>query len=369
MAAREDSEAIPVYEPYFGTEEEDLVRDCIRSTWVASAGKYLNEFEEGFAKRCGSRHAIAVTNGTAAIHLALHALGIGPGDEVLVPSLTFVATASAVTFTGATPVFVDSDPETWNISVDDARRHLTSRTRAIIPVHLFGLPARMPDILAFSENHGLCVIEDAAEAHFARIGTRCVGTFGRAAAFSFYGNKVMTTGEGGMITTQDDDLAGRIRYLRDHAMSPSQRYWHDEIGFNYRMTNLQAALGVAQLGKVDTILERKARIAEWYAEFLGDVSGLSLPPVLPDYASSHWMFSILVRDGAVRNRLMADLTCAGIDTRPFFVPLHTLPPFRPRPACPVAVDLAERGLSLPSSAHLDRAQVERVASAVRAALR
>ncbi|HHY55465.1 MAG TPA: DegT/DnrJ/EryC1/StrS family aminotransferase, partial [Chloroflexi bacterium] len=266
---------IPVYTPLLNGREEKYLLDAVRSGWISSLGAYVTRFEEAFARFCGVRHAISVSNGTVAIHLALHALGIGPGDEVIVPSLTFVATANAVHYTGATPVFADVDPVTWCLDPADVRRRLTSRTRAVIPVHLYGHPAPMPDLQALAAEHDLLVIEDAAEAHGAAIVGRRVGGWGRIGAFSFYANKIITTGEGGMLTTDDDALAARCRMLRDHAMPPQRRYWHDEVGFNYRMTNLQAAVGVAQMERIDSFIRRKREIAARYREELADIPGIT----------------------------------------------------------------------------------------------
>src|ERR1035437_4347916 len=234
---------VPLYEPWLGREEARLVMQALRSGWISSAGPLVSEFEGRFASMCGVRHAVAVSSGTAALHVTLHALGIGPGDEVLVPTLTFVARANPVRYTGATPVFVDSEWETWGMDPEDAERKITERTRAIIPVHLYGHPARMPAILELAERRGLLVVEDASEAHFAAVNGGYVGALGAAEVFSFYGNKSVTTGEGRMVVTDDSALADRVRYLIAQAMSPQRRYWHGELGFNYRMTNLQAAVG------------------------------------------------------------------------------------------------------------------------------
>jgi len=324
----------------------------------------LDQFESEFAAKCGTQYAVTTSNGTTALHLILHALGIGPGDEVLVPSLTFIATANAVRYTGATPIFVDSELDTWNISVIDAERCVTPQTKALITVHLYGHPCKMPDILALAERHHLLVVEDAAEAHFARIGDKHVGTFGVAAAFSFYGNKIMTTGEGGLITTNDGTFAERLKYLRGHAMTKANRYWHDEVGFNYRMTNLQAALGLAQLRKVDLLLQRKAAIAKWYADILGHIPGVTLPPSLPGYSNVYWLFSILINSdvfGIDRDTLGRMLANFGIDTRKFFYPIHTMPPYLSSKELPIAVCLSQRGISLPSGPDLTQEVVQSIA--------
>src|SRR5581483_301487 len=268
---------LPVAEPFLGDEELRYVAECVQTGWVSSAGKFVRRFEELFAELFEVEHAVAVSNGTTALHLALLALGIGPGDEVIVPALTFVATANAVTYCGATPVFADSEPTTWNIDPELAAAAVTPRTKAIVAVHLYGHPADLDPLLEL----GVPVVEDAAEAHGARYRGRPVGSLGAVGTFSFYGNKIVTTGEGGMVVTDRADLAARVRQLRDHGMDPDRRYWHPVLGFNYRLTNLQAALGVAQLEKLDAILERKARLAELYAEGLRDVPGIVLPTAEP----------------------------------------------------------------------------------------
>jgi perosamine synthetase len=360
---------IPIYEPYLTIEEEDMVVNCIRSTWISSIGPYIQEFEQSFAERCGARHAIAVSTGTAALHLALYALGIGPGDEVIVPSLTFVATANAIRYTGATPVFVDSDQKTWNISVSDIAQAITSRTKAILPVHLYGLPAYMEEILSLAKRHELLVLEDAAEAHFAQINGRSVGTMGNAGAFSFYGNKIVTTGEGGMVITDEDDLAARIRSLRNQAMSCENRYWHAEIGFNYQMTNVQAAIGLAQMQKVNLILKRKAEIADQYQQMLSSVPGITLRSSIPGHANVHWLFSIVIEPSFVmhRDRFIAYLKENGIDSRPFFVPLHTLPMYESGKRLPVSEFLGAHGVNLPSSPCLTPADIQHIVDTIRKA--
>lgn len=354
---------IPVYEPFLGEEEAELVQSCLAKGWISGNGAYVEAFEDAFAGRCGRAHGVAVTSGTAALHLALHALDLVPGDEVLVPTLTYVATAHAVSYTGAIPVFVDAEADTWNMSPTDAARKITSRTRAILVVHLFGHPAQMDALQALADHHGLLIIEDAAQAHFAKIGPRVVGSFGQAAAFSFYGNKLITTGEGGMVLCDDEQLANRLRLLRNHAMAPERRYWHTELGFNYRMTNLQAAVGLAQMGKVDDILARKAEITTCYRQLLGGIPGITLPPQLPGYTNIHWLFSILVEPGYGRSRdqLMESLYAHGVETRPFFPVLHRMPRYSQTAQLPLAEALSERGLSLPSSPLLTIDDINKIA--------
>ncbi|MDP3184549.1 MAG: DegT/DnrJ/EryC1/StrS family aminotransferase, partial [Anaerolineales bacterium] len=352
---------IPISEPLLSGNELAYVNDCVRSGWVSSLGKYIPEFEQGFADFCGVRHGIAVSNGTAALHLALVALGIGPGDEVIIPTLTFIATANAVRYTGATPVFADSEPETWNLDPQDVARRITPHTRAIIPVHVYGHPANMAPILDLAKQHNLHVIEDAAEAHGARYQGKRVGSLGEINAFSFYGNKIITTGEGGLLTTDEDALAEKVRFLRDHAMSPEKRYWHTEVGFNYRMTNLQAALGVAQMERIEEFIARKRWIAESYNQGLREVAAIRLPPEAPWATSVYWMYSILLNKDfpLSRDEVMARLRQQNIDSRPFFYPIHVQPPYKADISLPVAENLSRRGINLPSAVTLSEEDIQR----------
>ncbi len=361
---------IPVAEPVLTGNELAYVSDCVTSGWVSSIGQYVTRFEQDFARFCGVKHGIATNNGTSALHLALTVLGIGPGDEVIVPTLTFVATANTVMYTGAKPVWADSEPRTWNLDPADVARKITPATRAIIPVHIYGHPVDMDAINAIAQQHHLHVIEDAAEAHGAEYKGRRVGSIGQMGAFSFYGNKIITTGEGGMLTTDDDTLAEKARRLRDHAMSPTRRYWHPEIGYNYRLTNIQAALGVAQMERIEEFIARKRAIAALYNELLKGTPGVSLPVEEPWAKNVYWMYSILVSDDAriSRDGLMAHMKAHGIDSRPFFYPIHTQPPYAMGQSLPVAERLARQGLNLPSSAALGDDDIRRVVKIIREAL-
>ncbi len=365
------SQKIPVARPRIGQRERELVEDCLRSGWISSLGRYIGEFEESFAGFCGVGYGVAVMNGTAALHLALLALGIGPGDEVLVPSLTFVATANAVTYTGARPVFVDSEPATGNLDPADLERRLTPACRAVVAAHLYGHPADMAAIRDWTRARGLALIEDAAEAHGAQVrlgqAWHRVGSLGDVACFSFYGNKIVTTGEGGMLVTDREDIARRARSLRDHGMSPERVYWHPEVGYNYRMTNLQAAIGLGQLERVEEILAGKREVARLYQEGLAGIAGLRLPRELAWARSVFWMYSPLVEDEFPldRDRLRQALDERGIDTRPFFHPLHTLPPYRQGVELPVCQDLARRGINLPSGPDISPDEIAQVCTALR----
>jgi perosamine synthetase len=369
---RLDAGRLPVYQPLIGEEELANVVAAIRSGWISSLGGFIPEFERRFAAFCGSREAIAVSSGTAALHLSLVAIGVGAGDEVLVPSLTFIATANAVRYCGATPVFVDSDRATWCMAPGVLDALITPRTRAIVPVHLYGHPCDMDPILEVARRRGLAVVEDAAEAHGAEYRGRRVGTFGTIGCFSFYGNKIITTGEGGMCVTDDPLLAQCLRRLRDHGMDPKRHYWHDLIGYNYRMTNLQAAIGVAQVKKASSFIERKRRLAGWYAELLNPLAAagrIRLQPEATWAKSVFWMYSVLLADGRVsRDQVVARLGDRGVDTRPFFRPVHLLPPYDRRECLPVAEELGAHGLNLPSGLGLERKHVMRVARALSEAL-
>lgn len=353
---------IPVSAPLLAGREREYVLGCIDDGWISSLGGYVERFEHAFAAFCGCPHGVATSNGTSALHLALAALGVGPGDEVLVPDLTFVATANAVRHAGATPVLVDVSGETWGMDPADAARKVTPKTAAMIVVHLYGQPADMTALLDVAGRHGLLVIEDAAQAHGATFHGRRVGSIGHAGTFSFYGNKIITTGEGGMLVTRDAAVAARARSLRGHAMDPARVYFHTEVGFNYRMTNIQAAIGCAQLEQIEDILARKQAIADAYRTRLERVPGLGLSPRVPATQSVFWMYSIVLDDGFGfdRDATAAALAVHGIETRPFFVPLHQLPAFRSPDAFPVATRLGERGLNLPSGAGLSLEQVEEV---------
>ena len=357
---------IPIAEPSFEGNELEYVTECIRSGWVSSLGEYVKRFEQGFAAYCGVRHGVATHNGTVALHLALAALGIGPGDEVILPTLTFVATANAVTYTGARPVFADSEPHTWNIAPEAAAQAFSPRTRAIIAVHLYGHPADMEPLRALAEQHGLTLIEDAAEAHGARYKGQRVGSLSDVAVFSFFGNKIITTGEGGMVLTDDSTLAERCFFLENQARHKENPYWHPEIGYNYRMTNVQAALGVAQLERIEELVAIRIRNAAHYESRLSEVPGLSLPPNAEWAENVYWMYSVVIEDafGLDRDTLRNRLRQRGIDARPAFYPIHTLPMYDQSERFPVAEELGRKGLNLPSGATLTPEQVDLVCDAV-----
>lgn len=371
---------IPVNAPLLGEREAELVLDSVRSGWVSSAGPYIERFEQGWAKRCGRRHGIAVSNGTAALQLAVSTLGLEPGSEIIMPTFTIVSCALAAIYEGCVPVLVDCDARTWCMDVADIESKITERTKAIMPVHIYGHPVQMDTVLDVAESHGLRVIEDAAEAHGAEYlsgyGTdhatwRACGSMGDVSTFSFYANKLITTGEGGMLVTDDDDLAALARSRRNLSFRPGRRFVHEDLGFNFRLTNLQAALGVAQLERFEEIVQRKRRNAERYLDLLDDVTGIQVPPSEPWARSVYWMFGIVLDDelDLDASEVAELLLQEGIETRPFFMGLHEQPVFHERGlfiggVFPVAARIARRGLYLPSGLSLSDDDIDRVGAAV-----
>ena len=359
---------IYVAEPLIDQEEVNKVTECIMSKWISSKGIFLDEFEDKFSAFCETSYGVATSSGTTALHLALKALGISPGDEVIMPALTFVATANAVKYLGAKPVFIDSCPDTWCMDASLIPKYINSRTKAIIAVHLYGQPCCMDEIVNSAEKYNLFLVEDAAEAHGAEYKGRRVGSMGDIGCFSFYGNKIITTGEGGMCVTNNQEYAEKIRHLRGHAMNNNRRYWHSEIGFNYRMTNIQAAFGVAQMSKIDQIIEAKRRNATNYNRLLKNLDGITLPVENNNVKHVYWMYSILLESCEIRDKLIDSLLGRGIETRPFFVPMNCLPYFKTNIRCPIAEDLSERGINLPSGANLTEEDIEFIVSNIKEAL-
>lgn len=359
---------IPVASPVFAGNEKAYVNECLDSGWISSNGKFIERFEREFAAFCNVSHGVACCNGTVALHLALLALEIGPGDEVIVPTVTFVATANAVHYVGATPVFADSEKETWNIDPADVERKITLRTKAIIAVHLYGHSADMNALSALAQKHGIRLIEDAAEAHGAEYHGRRTGSLGEIATFSFYGNKNLTTGEGGMCLTNDESLAKKMSLLRGQGMDPNRRYWFPIIGYNYRMTNIAAAIGVAQLEKAEWHFARRREVFEWYKELLTGVSSVAFQPEASWAKHACWMFTVLISPNHSRDHVMKEMFRRGIETRPVFPPMHLLPPYQHlarEGSLPVGEDLSRRGMNLPTGAGLDRATVGRICSTLR----
>jgi len=366
------AQSFPVTTPSLSGNEREYVLDCIDSTWISSSGKYVDRFENDFAQFCETKFAVSCANGTAAVHLALLAAGIGPGDEVIVPTFTYVASVNPVRYIGARPVFVDSDPSSWNMDPNAVAAAVTPQTRAILVVHLYGQPADMDAITAIARRHGLVVIEDAAEAHGARFRGQVVGGIGSFGAFSFFGNKVITTGEGGMVVCNSEHGAARLRQFRNQGQDPDQRYWFPEIGFNYRMTNVAAAIGVAQLERINVLISQRNQVGLWYREELKGVAGLSFQPRRERVESVNWLTCLLVesRIPGARDRLCEALARVGVETRPFFFPVHTLPPYREAlpGRYPVAEDLGARGFNLPSAPDLTASDVQTICALLRRAI-
>lgn len=363
---------IPVCEPYLSGNELKYVADCIETNWISSHGKYINEFEHGFAGYCGAEYGISTTSGTTALHLALVSLGIGKDDEVIVPAFTMCASVFAIVYTGAKPVLVDSELETWNMDVSQIEQKITRKTRAIMPVHIYGHPCDMDPIMDVARKYQLYVVEDAAEAHGAEYKGKRVGGIGDVGCFSFYANKIITTGEGGMIVTRTKELAERARRLRDQAYSPKKRFIHTDIGFNYRMTNVQAAIGLAQLEKIDDLIQSRIENARQYNSLLREIDGIGLPPQEAWAKNVYWMYSVLIGDGyrMSRDELMVRLREKGIDTRTFFISMHHQPAFQKLglfsgESYPVSEELSRRGMYLPSGSNLKSEQIETVCDAIK----
>lgn len=359
---------IPVYQPSLGGNEKKYVNECLDSTWISSKGKFTSLFEEKFAEFVGVKYATSVSNGTVALHVSLLSLGIGPGDEVIVPTLTYVASVNAISYTGARPVFVDSLPKTWQMDPFDVRRKITSKTRAIMVVHLYGHPCDMDQIVSIAQEHKLYIVEDCAEAFGSLYKGKHVGGFGNIATYSFFGNKTITTGEGGMVATNNKTTFEKVYRLKGQGLVPGREYWHDIIGYNYRMTNICAAIGLAQLEQADYFLKQKRQIAQHYQRELSNLP-VTFHIEANDVRHSYWMCSILVKDLAVRDSLREKLNGAGIETRPFFFPVHTMPMYcEDAISLPVAECLASKGINLPSYPMLSKSQVEYVCDVIRSCL-
>jgi perosamine synthetase len=373
-----------VNEPVLGKREEEFVLECLRSGWISSAGKFIEDFEQAWAAYCGRRYGIAVSNGTVALQVALACIGLKTGDEVIMPSFTIISCALGVIYNGGVPVLVDSDARTWCINVEGVEKKITPRTRAIMPVHIYGHPVDMDPLLHLAKQHNLAVIEDAAEAHGAEYLSgrdttapqwrRC-GSFGDLSCFSFYANKLVSTGEGGMVLTDDPLLAKRVRSLRNLCFQPEHRFYHEELGFNFRLTNVQAALGLAQVERMEQIVARKRSMGQTYNALLADIDGLQLPAEEPWARSVYWMYGIVVSDkiGMDATELARRLKSRDIETRPFFLGMHEQPVLRRRrlfqeEGYPVTEHLARRGLYLPSGLALTKQQLHAVSEAIHEAL-
>ena len=368
---------IPVNEPLLDGNEQKYLAECITTGWISSEGPFVKRFESEFAARVDRKYGIAVSNGSGALDIAIAALGIGRGDEVILPTFTIISCAAAIVRAGATPVVVDADPVTWNMDISQIETKITPRTKAIMVVHIYGLPVDMDEISRLAAKYGLLVIEDAAEMHGQTYRDRPCGSFGDLSTFSFYANKHITTGEGGMLVTDDPEIAERCRSLRNLCFEPQQRFVHQELGWNLRMSNLHAAVGVAQLERLDEFVARKRAMGRRYTELLADIPGIELPLAQTDYAENiYWVYGIVLRaevpfDAKV---VMQKLAAAQIGTRPFFWSMHEQPIFAKMGlfagvSCPVAERLARRGFYLPSGIALTESQIDRVSSSLREILK
>lgn len=362
-------ERISIANPIFNGNEKKYLNECIDTGWISANGKFIDEFQEKFANYCGTKYALACSNGTVTLHLALLALGIGPGDEVIMPTLTYIATANAVKYCGATPVFVDSNMSDWNISIDGIKKAITNRTKAIIPVHLYGLPCNMDSIIDLAMENNLYIIEDAAEAHGASWNNNKVGSLGDIGSFSFFGNKIITSGEGGMLVTNNKELYNKMKLLRSQGCDPTKRYWHTMVGYNYRMTNMQAAVGLAQLEKIDWHLNERQRIKDLYSKHLLELKDyISIQNVSKEANHVYWMYSILLNSNVKISRdfCMEKMEEYNIEMRPAFYPVHTMPPYLNNNIdTPNANFISTRGINLPTHALLKESDIEYIADCLK----
>jgi len=367
------TEFIPVNQVSLDGNEKKYLNECIDSGWISSEGPFVSQFEEQFAARVGRKHGVAVSNGSVALDAAVTALGLGKGDEVIMPTFTIISCAAAVVRSGALPILVDSDPWTWNMNVDEVKRRITGRTKIIMLVHIFGLPVDVTPVLELAAKHGIRTIEDAAEMHGQTYMGRPCGSFGDISTVSFYTNKHITTGEGGMIVTDDEELADKCRSLRNLCFQREKRFVHEQLGWNFRMTNLQAALGVAQLERLDEFVARKRRMGSRYTEQLAQLSKIQLPLCSTDYAENiYWVYGMVLADELLfdAEEAIRKLGGHGVGARPFFWPMHEQPVFKKMglfagESYPVAERLARRGFYIPSGLGLTDEQMDRVIQVVR----
>ena len=346
----------PVYIPSLDGNERKYVDECIDTTWISSRGHFVTDFEKAFASYIGMNYATGVCNGTVAIHLAMVALGIKPGDEVIVPTFTYVASANPILMVGATPVFVDSRKDSWQMDPEDVKRKITDKTKAIVAVHLYGHPCDMDAIMAIAKEHNILVIEDCAEAIGSEYKGKKIGSFGDVACFSFFGNKTITCGEGGMVMCNDEHLYDLLCHYKAQGVSKTREYWHDVVGYNYRMTNIQAAIGLAQLEKIDEKVAKKIKLGEWYQKHLADTPLVFHKP-LPNVVHTYWMCSVLAKDADDRVKLRNYLAENGVETRPAFPTIHEMPMYNIAEDFPVGKDLSERGINLPSYPALEEKDI------------
>ncbi len=369
-ASHNRAHRIPIMEPLLDGNELAYVTDCIKTGWISSQGSYVKQFEKLLAGFCGMPHALAVSNGTVALHLALDTLGIGKGDEVIVPDITFAASINAVIYTGATPVLVDITRDTWTIDIASVERAISPKTKAIMPVHLYGHPCQMDEILALAKKHKLFIVEDCAESLGSQYKGKPTGSFSDISTFSFFGNKTITTGEGGMLLFRRKEDYEKAAVLRDHGMSKQKKYWHEFIGYNYRMTNLQAAVGVAQMERAEKFINAKRKLAQRYNSILSRQKGFVAPAEESWAKNSYWLYTALIdkTSGITRDELIAKLLKNGVETRPAFYPLHIMPPYkkyvRPGDSFVNADHFSQNGISFPSSVTLTDTEIQSIESAI-----
>ena len=364
---------IPVCVPLLGEKELEYVTDCVKTSWISSQGKYVEAFEKKFSEFCNCKYGITTTNGTTAIHLALASIGVKKGDEVIVPTFTMIGSVFPILYCGAKPVLVDADPKTLNIDVKKIEERITNKSKAILPVHIYGQPCNMNPIIELAKKYDLFVIEDAAEAHGAEYKGRKIGGIGDVGCFSFYANKIITCGEGGMIVTNNKRIAQKAKSLKNLSFPEGKRvYLHSEIGFNYRMTNIQAAIGLGQFEQIHELINMRRKNAQLYNNLLRGINGLELPKDSSDVKNVYWMYSILVKRefGLRRNELIDRLGKKGIETRPFFIPMHKQPVFRnmglfKREKYPVSEKISENGLYLPSSSGLKLEEIQYICDTIK----
>jgi perosamine synthetase len=362
---------IPIMEPLLDGNELAYVSDCIKTGWISSQGAYVRRFEKEFAEYCEAKYPLAVSNGTVALHLALAALDIGPGDEVLVPDITFAASINAIIYTGATPVIVDIDRTTWTISLADIEKNINSKTKAIMPVHLYGHPCHMDEIFAIAKKHKLLIVEDCAEAIGSLYKGKHVGIEADAATFSFFGNKTITTGEGGMVFFKNEKDYEKALVLRDHGMSKTKKYWHELVGFNYRMTNLQGALGCAQLERIEDFVAKKRALANTYNTILSEFNCFELPPQEEWAKCGFWLYTALLKKESLitRDQLIEKLLRNGVETRPAFYPMHLMPPYKDYPTKSTfenSLFISQQGISFPSSVTITEEEIDNIRQSLKA---
>lgn len=365
---------IPVSDVKLVGKELDYVKDCIKSGWISSAGSYVDQFEKSFSEFCDCKYGVSCSNGTAALHLALESLKIQQGDEVIIPTFTMIATCNSVIYTGAKPVLIDSEPETWNIDVNKIEEKITSRTKAIIPVHIYGHPVDMGPLIELAEKYNLFIVEDAAEAHGALYKNKKIGSLGDIGCFSFYANKIITTGEGGMLVTNNKELAERAKLLRNNAFS-KPRFIHKDFGFNYKLTNLQAAIGVAQMENADKLVELRIKNASIYNSLLKNIEGITLPSEKIWAKNVYWMYGVVLDNfGVTKEQLMVKLFEKGVETRSFFIPMHQQPIYKTKKKqnfpdvigrYPIAENLGKNGLYLPSGNSLTKEHIKQVVNSIK----